>query len=94
MTIEELEVALARIDVMLGLLKREIGQGTNPQDAEDMTLLLRWRDDLDVEISLERLRQDTNTYRSPRRPSAQSWAAKSSNSTASPFCALRPADHQ
>jgi len=70
MTIEELEVALARVDVALGLLKREIG-------TEHMTLLQRWRDDLDVEISLERLRRITHTYRDPRHPSLQSWAAKS-----------------
>jgi hypothetical protein len=65
MTIEELEVALERIDVVLGLLKSEVGKGTKPQDAEDMTLLQRWRDDLDVEISLERLRRITHTYRNP-----------------------------
>jgi len=65
MTIEELEVALARIDVVLGLLKWEIG-------TKDMILLQRWRDDLDVEISLERLRWITHTYRDRRHPSLQS----------------------
>jgi hypothetical protein len=70
MTIEEMEFALWRIDVMLGLLKRSVKRGTNPQAAEEITRLQRWRDDLDVEISLEKIRQGTNS--TPQRPSLHS----------------------
>jgi hypothetical protein len=37
----------------------------NPQGAEDMTRLQPWRDDVDIEISIERIRRGTN--RSPER---------------------------
>jgi hypothetical protein len=70
MTIEEMEFALWRMDVMLGLLKRSVERGTDPEAAEDMARLQQWRDDLDVEISLEKIRQ--GTYSAPQRPSLHS----------------------
>jgi hypothetical protein len=70
MTFEEMEFALWRIDVMLGLLKRSVERGTDPQAAEDMTRLQQWRDDLDVQIGLERIKRGTQSP--PRRPSLHS----------------------
>ena len=64
-TLEELEFALARIDLVIGLLKRQVERGTNPRAAEDMARYQEWRDDLDVEIALEQIKQ--GTYRSPER---------------------------
>jgi hypothetical protein len=66
MSVEELEAALARIDAMLGLLKAQLERGPNPRAAADMDRLQRWRDDLDIEINLERIKQ--GTYSPPQRP--------------------------
>jgi hypothetical protein len=67
MTIEELEFALWRIDVMLGLLKRSVERGANAQAAADLHRLQRWRDDLDTEINLERIRRAPTSLRSAHR---------------------------
>jgi hypothetical protein len=66
MTLEEMELALARIDVMIGVLKKKVKEGTNnPQAAEDMARYQQWRDDLDVQIRVERIRR--STYQLPTR---------------------------
>jgi hypothetical protein len=54
MKLEEMELALARIDVMIGFLKKRMNDGTNCHVAEDIARYQQWRDDLDVQISLER----------------------------------------
>jgi hypothetical protein len=61
-TLEEMEFALARIDLMLGMLKRQVEQGTNAH--ADMARYQEWRDDLDVEIALEQIK--LGTYRRRR----------------------------
>jgi hypothetical protein len=58
-TLEEMELALVRLDAMPGILKRQVVEGTNAQVAEDMARYQEWRDDLDVEIALERMKQGT-----------------------------------
>jgi hypothetical protein len=66
MTLAEMELALARIDVMIGFLKRRATERTNPKIAEEIVRYQQWRDDLDLQIGLERIRR--NTDRRKRRP--------------------------
>jgi len=51
-TLVEMEFALARIDLMIGLLKRQVEQG---RAAEDIARYQEWRDDLDVGHSRSQL---------------------------------------
>jgi hypothetical protein len=60
MTLEEMELALARIDVMIRFLKKRMSDGTNCRVAEDITRYQQWRDDLDVRIGLERIKRSTD----------------------------------
>ena len=64
MTLEEMELALAKIDAMIGLLKKKLEAGANHQAAEDMARYQQWRDDLDVQIRVERIKRDA--YRDPK----------------------------
>jgi hypothetical protein len=60
MTLEEMEVAIGRIDLMIALLRKQLQEGTNARRvAADIARYQRWRDDLDVQISLERTRRET-----------------------------------
>jgi hypothetical protein len=59
MKLEEMELAQARIDVMIGFLKKRMNDGTDRHVAEDIARYQQWRDDLDVQISLERIRRGT-----------------------------------
>jgi hypothetical protein len=60
MTLEEMEVAIARIDLMIALLRKQLQEGTDVRRvAADLARYQRWRDDLDVQISLERIRRGT-----------------------------------
>jgi hypothetical protein len=68
-----MELALARIDAMIGVLKNKVKEGTNPQAAEDMARYQQWRDDLDVQIRVERIKRAT--YPRGARPLLHSWAA-------------------
>ena len=70
MKLEEMELALARFDAMIGILKKQVKDGTNLQAAEDMARLQQWRDDLDIQIKVERIKQDA--YHNPMRPSLHS----------------------
>lgn len=65
MTLEEMELALARFDAMIGILKKQVKDGTSLQAAEDMARYQQWRDDLDVQIRVERIKQ--STYIRPMR---------------------------
>jgi hypothetical protein len=60
MTLEEMELALARIDVMIRFLKKRMSDGTNCHVAEDISRYQQWRDDLDVRIGLERIKRATD----------------------------------
>jgi hypothetical protein len=67
MTLNELELALARFDTMIRILEQQMKEGTNPQATpEAIAQFQQWRDDLDVRIGLERIKR--STY----RPSAAS----------------------
>jgi hypothetical protein len=66
MTLEEMEVAIGRIDLLIALLRKQLQEGTDArQAAADIARYQRWRDDLDVQISLKRIRR--GTYRSRTR---------------------------
>jgi hypothetical protein len=68
MKIEEMELAIARIDLMIGFLKKQIQEGTNnPQAAADIARYQQWRDDLEVQISLERIKRIKRGTDSPPR---------------------------
>jgi hypothetical protein len=63
MTLAEMELALARIDVMIGFLKNRMNDGTNCDVAEDIARYQEWRRDLDVQIGLERIKHSTDRRR-------------------------------
>lgn len=67
MTLEEMELARARIDVMIGLLKNRTTDRTDRKVAADIARYQEWRDDLDAQIGLKRIRQNTD-HRRKRRP--------------------------
>jgi hypothetical protein len=57
MKLGEMELALARIDVMISFLKKRMNDGTNSHVAEDIALYQQWRDALDVQIGLKRIKR-------------------------------------
>jgi hypothetical protein len=57
MKLEEMELALARINVMIGSLKKRMNDGTNCHVAEDIARYQQWRDDLDVQVGLARIKR-------------------------------------
>jgi hypothetical protein len=63
MTLAEMELALARIDVMIDFLKNRMSDGTNCDVAKDMARYQQWRDDLDAQIGLERVKRGTDRRR-------------------------------
>jgi hypothetical protein len=63
MTLAEMELALARIDVMIGFLRNRMNDGTKCDVAEDIARYQEWRDDLDVQIGLERIKHSTDRRR-------------------------------
>jgi len=65
MTLQEMELALARIDLMIDFLQKKVKDGANGHIAEDIARYQQWRDDLDIQIGLERIRR--GTYRRRRR---------------------------
>ena len=68
MKLEEMEKALENYDAMIRILKKQMKEGTNPQATpEVIAQLQQWRDDLDAQIGLKRIRHATNGR--PRRPS-------------------------
>jgi hypothetical protein len=67
MTLEEIELARARIDVMIGLLKNRTTERTDRKVAADISRYQEWRDDLDAQIGLKRISQNAN-HRRKRRP--------------------------
>jgi hypothetical protein len=67
MTLAEMELALARIDVMIGFLKGRATERTNPKITEEIVRYQQWRDDLDLQIGLERIRRNTD-HRRKHRP--------------------------
>jgi hypothetical protein len=67
MTLEQMELARARIDVMIGFLKNRTTERTDRKVAADIAQYQDWRDDLDVQIGLERIRLNTD-HRRRRRP--------------------------
>jgi len=70
MTLEEMELELARIDLIIGNLKKQVTERTNPQAAKDMARYLQWRNNLDVRIGLEQIKQ--GTYSRSKRPQLHS----------------------
>jgi hypothetical protein len=66
MKLGEMELALARIDVMIGFLKKRMNDGTDRHVAEDIARYQQWRDDLDVQIGLARIKR--GNYRRRTRP--------------------------
>jgi hypothetical protein len=60
MTLEEMELAAARIDAMIDFLKKRMNDKTNCHVAEDIARYQQWRDELDVRIGLERIRRATD----------------------------------
>jgi hypothetical protein len=66
MKLGEMELALARIDVMIDFLKKRMNNGTDRHVAEDIARYQQWRDDLDVQISLARIKR--GKYRRRARP--------------------------
>ena len=56
MTLDEMELALARFDTIIRILKKQMKNGTNPQATPEVIALFQeWRDDLDIRIGLERI---------------------------------------
>jgi hypothetical protein len=53
----EMELALARIDVMIGFLRKRMSDGKGRHVAEDIALYQQWRDALDVQIGLKRIKR-------------------------------------
>jgi hypothetical protein len=64
MKLEEMELALARFDALLSFLRKQLKAGTNPRAVKDIARYQRLRNDLDVQISLER---NKRTYSGPER---------------------------
>jgi len=60
MTLEEMELAVARIDAMIDFLKKRMNDRPHCHVADDIARYQRWRDDLDVQIGLERIRRATD----------------------------------
>jgi hypothetical protein len=73
MTLEEMEGTLARLDVMLGMLKRQLYKGIADPRATPQAIARyqRLRDELNVQIGLERIRRWT--YRPRARRLQTSW---------------------
>jgi hypothetical protein len=67
LTLEEMELAQARLDLMIRFLQRRLTEGANRQTAEDIARYQQWHNDLDVEIGLERIRRGTFRRRGRRR---------------------------
>jgi inorganic pyrophosphatase/exopolyphosphatase len=63
MTLAEMELALARIDAMIGFLKNRTTERTDRKVAADIARYQEWRDDLDVQIGLERIKHSTDRRR-------------------------------
>jgi hypothetical protein len=61
MTLDEMERTLARLDEMLGTLKRQLYKGIADPRATPQAIARyqRLRDELDVQIGLERIRRGT-----------------------------------
>jgi hypothetical protein len=69
MTLQEMELALTRIDLMIDFLQKKMKDGANGKIAEDIARYQGWRDDLDIQIGLERIRR--GNYRRRRRRATQ-----------------------
>jgi hypothetical protein len=54
--LEKMELALARIDAMPGVLKRNAEKAADSLAAEDMARYQQWHDDLDAQIRVERIK--------------------------------------
>jgi hypothetical protein len=67
MTLAEMELALSRIDMMIGFLKNRTIDRTDRKAAADIVRYLEWRHDLDPWIGLERIRRSSD-HRRKRRP--------------------------
>ena len=58
MKFEEMERALANYDAMIGILKKQMEEGTNPEATpEVIAQFQQWRDHLEVRIGVERTRR-------------------------------------
>ena len=79
MTLGVMSLALERIDAMLGLLKSQAEKGVNTQAAEDIARYQQSRDDLDVQIRVERIKQ--STYRGRTRAAPHSGAVPLDSNT-------------
>jgi hypothetical protein len=62
MKLEQMELAQARIDVMIGFLQRRVTEGAHRQ--EDIAGFQQWRNELDVQTGLERAKNGSEA-RSP-----------------------------
>ena len=68
MTLEAMERTLARLDVMLDTLKRQLRGTADPRvTRQSIVRYQRMRADLEVQISLERIRRGTYIPRVQRR---------------------------
>jgi hypothetical protein len=85
MKLEEMELARARIDLMIDFLQKKVKDGANGHIAEDIARYQRWRDDLNVQIGLERIRRSTHRRRrrTGRRGQGENCCHKAHRVTAS-----------
>jgi hypothetical protein len=61
MMLDEMELAHARFDMMIRILKEQMKNGTNPQATPEVIALFQeWRDELDIRIELERIKRGTS----------------------------------
>jgi hypothetical protein len=62
------ELALARFDALIGILQKQVEKGTaTPEIITRLDRLQQLRDDLDVQIGLERINRGTYLRRRHRR---------------------------
>jgi hypothetical protein len=67
MTLEQMELARARIDMIIDFLRNRTTERTDRKVPADIARYQEWRDDLDVQVGLERIRRNTD-HRRKRRP--------------------------
>jgi hypothetical protein len=59
--LKEMELALARFDAMISFLKKRVEEGSaSPTIIARLARLQQLRDDLDVQIRVERIRRETH----------------------------------
>jgi hypothetical protein len=90
MTLEEMELAQARLNLMIDFLKSRTIERTDPKVAADIATYQRWHDDLDAQIGLERVRRGSYQRRTRRPHEGAKRSTDQRRATAKCGRSLRP----